>query len=249
MDEEGVVPCRLINPAKSEMGKVSKVILDNINQEIRNAIEVNQWRSTSTVIKWFKSLKDKHHRTFMIFDIVDFYPSITEKLLTDALNWAKTYVSIPAIDHTVIMHARKSILFNDANPWTKKDSKNSFDVTMGSHDGAEVCELVGLFILHNLKQHLNPADVGLYRDDGLAALRTRSGRLADMKRKEVTQLFNKFGLKVTIETNLQVVNYLDITMNLANGSFAPYRKPGDNPLFIHSHSDHPPGIIKNIPQP
>ncbi|PIK34213.1 hypothetical protein BSL78_28965 [Apostichopus japonicus] len=135
--------------------------------------------------------------------------------------WAKTYVSIPAIDHTVIMHARKSILFNDANPWTKKDSKNSFDVTIGSRDGAEVCELVGLFILHNLKQHLNPADVGLYRDDGLAALRTRSGRSADMTRKEVTQLFNKFGLKDTIETNLQVVNYLDITMNLANGSFAP----------------------------
>ncbi|PIK53411.1 putative proto-oncogene tyrosine-protein kinase receptor Ret-like [Apostichopus japonicus] len=103
-------------------GKVSKVMLDNINQEIRNTIEVNQWRSTSTITEWFKSLKDKHHRTFMIFDIVDFYPPITEKLLTDALNWAKTYVNISAIDHTVIMHARKSIFFSDANPWTKKDS-------------------------------------------------------------------------------------------------------------------------------
>ena len=34
--------CRLINPAKSELGKVSKVILDSINNSIRSATNVNQ---------------------------------------------------------------------------------------------------------------------------------------------------------------------------------------------------------------
>ena len=31
-------------------------------------------------------------------------------------------------------------------------SNSLFDVTMGSYDGAETCELVGLFILNNLGQ-------------------------------------------------------------------------------------------------
>ncbi len=31
-------------------------------------------------------------------------------------------------------------------------SNSLFDVTMGSYDGAEICELVGLFILNNLGQ-------------------------------------------------------------------------------------------------
>ena len=52
----------------------------------------------------------------------------------------------------IVKHARKSLLFNDGKPWTKKDSSSLFDVTMGSHDGAEICELVGLFILNNLGQ-------------------------------------------------------------------------------------------------
>ena len=38
---------------------------------------------------------------------------------------------------------------------------------MGSFDGAEICELVGIYILHNLSQITNKRDIGLYRDDGL----------------------------------------------------------------------------------
>ncbi|KAJ8047326.1 hypothetical protein HOLleu_06301 [Holothuria leucospilota] len=69
--------CRLINPAKSEMGKVSKVILDTINTKIRSISKVNQWRNTMSVIDWFKHIPDKDRCTFVVFDIVDFYPSIS----------------------------------------------------------------------------------------------------------------------------------------------------------------------------
>ena len=51
--------------------------------------------------------------------------------------------------------------------WIKKNS-SSFDVTMGSYDGAEVCELVGLFILNDLCNEYGKDNIGLYRDDGLA---------------------------------------------------------------------------------
>ena len=87
--------CRLINPAKSELGKVSKVILDAINNNIRSIIKVNQWKNSQSVIEWFKNIPDKPHHTFVSFDVVEFYPSITEDLLDKAILWAKSFVDIP----------------------------------------------------------------------------------------------------------------------------------------------------------
>ena len=46
----------------------------------------------------------------------------------------------------IINHARKSLLFDDSGAWVKKDGNPLFDVTMGSFDGAEVYELVGLYL-------------------------------------------------------------------------------------------------------
>ena len=47
------------------------------------------------------------------------------------------------------MHG-KSLLFCNDKTWVKKNDLSLFDVTMGSYDGAEVCELVGLFLLNIL---------------------------------------------------------------------------------------------------
>jgi len=69
--------CRLINPAKSDIGVISKTHLDLINADIRKQINVNQWRNTSEVLKWFKAIPDKSNCKFIKFDIADFYPSIS----------------------------------------------------------------------------------------------------------------------------------------------------------------------------
>ena len=45
---------------------------------------------------------------FLSFDIVDFYPSITEELLDKVISWAKTITSISDDHVAVIKHARKS---------------------------------------------------------------------------------------------------------------------------------------------
>ena len=42
-----------------------------------------------------------------------------------------------------------------------------FDVTMGSFDRAELCELVGLYILHILGEDYGKHRIGMYRDDRL----------------------------------------------------------------------------------
>ena len=55
------------------------------------------------------------------------------------------------------------------------------------------------------------------------------------------------GLKITAESNLKVVNFLDVTLDLRDNSYRPYRKPNDDPIYVHTSSNHPPHIIKQIP--
>ena len=72
---------RLINPAKNKFGPISKAILNTANKNIREALTLNQWRNTDTVINWFKGIHNKHFYKFVIFDIKEFYLSITDNLL------------------------------------------------------------------------------------------------------------------------------------------------------------------------
>ena len=55
-----------------------------------------------------------------------------------------------------------------------------FDVTMGSYDGAETCELIGLYMLSLIKPILNDK-VGLYRDDGLIACNATPKQIDSVK--------------------------------------------------------------------
>ena len=48
---------RLINPAKNELGRISKLILDKINKKISQKFQLNQWKNTDVVIDWFKQIK------------------------------------------------------------------------------------------------------------------------------------------------------------------------------------------------
>ena len=61
------------------------------------------------------------------------------------------------------------------------------------------------------------------------------------------QIFNKYGLKITIESNKKIANFLDMTLNLSNGTYLTYTKPNNIPLYINKKPNYPPQIIKNIP--
>ena len=61
-------------------------------------------------------------------------------------------------------------------------------------------------------------------------------------------MFKQKGLQIIIECNLKVVNYLDVTFNLNDGSYQPYRKPNDETHYIHIQSAHPPSITKQLPR-
>ena len=118
---------------------------------------------------------------------------------------------------------------------------------MGSFDGAEISKLVGLYIQSNLENILPKTNFGLYRDDGLILLRNLNGQQMDKKRKAIIKIFKDIGFSIDIQTNLKEVDFLDVTLNLQNGTHHPYKKPNDKLLYIHSLSNHPLQIIKQLP--
>jgi len=237
---------RLINPAKNELGRMSKVILQNINDSLRNSLALNQWKNTTDVINWFINIKEKNLCKFMIFDIKDFYPSIKEKLLNNALQFASSITPIKEKDKEIIHHSRKSLLFNNGETWMKKEG-NLFDVTMGAFDGAEVCELVGCYILSQITTKFEKNNIGLYRDDGLAVFKSLSGPQSERIKKQFQKYFKDNGLDIIIQCNMHTVDYLDVTLNLNDSSYKPYHKPDNETNYVHKDSNHPPNIIKQIP--
>ena len=128
---------RFINPAKTEIGIVSKQIVEKINKSVRETTNLQQWRNTQAVIDWFSDLKDKSDKTFIKFDIVEFYPSISEELLERTVNYAKSISAIIEQQESIIRHSRESLIFSEKSTWTKKD-RSLFDATIGSFDGAEI---------------------------------------------------------------------------------------------------------------
>ena len=242
-------PARLIIPSKTDIGKVSRKKLQVINTVVREKTGLNQWISTQQVLKWFNNLQDKEKLKFFWFDVKAFYPSITLDLLKKSINWAKTYCSITDLDEAIFIHCRRTFAFYDGKAWAKKDNPD-FDVPMGSLDGAEICEIVGLFLLNKLVQRnvgLTRENTGLYRDDGLTVTRVKESGRKNFE-GEIKKVFEEEGLLlVTAKQFTKSVDFLDVSMHLETGEHEPYRKPGPPTRYVHRDSNHPPAITRNLP--
>ena len=134
--------------------------------------------------------------------MVERYPSISEELLNRSISFARSITTINDSVFNIIHHSRKSLLCDKTSVWVKEGNNSLFDVAMGSYDGAKNCELAGLYLLNRLSTVIDKSSVGLYRDDGLAAINNPNGKKLDRTRKDITALFKEKGLSITIETNL-----------------------------------------------
>ena len=99
---------------------------------------------------------------------------------------------------------------------------------MGSWAGAEICELVGLFLRHLLRE--NSFEAILYRDDG-AVMSSNTPRQLQKLAEKILQIFSSQGSSITIEANMQVMKFLDVTLDLMQDEFRPYTKPNREPLY------------------
>ena len=130
--------------------------------------------------------------------------------------------------NNTIMNSRKAFL-------------QHFDVTEGSFDGAEICELVGLYLLNQLKDIITNRSVGVYR---ITVLSSRTNM--DRSRQNIIAFFKQPGFQITIEINLKLTDFLDIYLDLENDKFYLYRKPNDTPFYVHRESNHPLNILKQL---
>ena len=177
---------------------------------------------------------------------MEFYPSVTETILDNALSFSKQHVEISDKDLLIIKHCRKLLLYHENEARKKKNSDSCFYMTIDSYDGAEVCELVDTLVLSTLANSIPKENIGLYWDDyiGLILMRNENGQKRDRIRKEVIKIFKEIGFEIEIKTNLKVVDFLNITFNLSSDIFKPYRKPSNN---FSTSSNHPLQIIKQLP--
>ena len=112
------------------------------------------------------------------------------------------------------MQARRILLFNNGESWVKNVGDEEFDVPIGCFEGAEICGLVGIYNLCQLKNVIRKENAGLYRDDGLGVLRNLSGPEIERVRKRIIKIFKDCGLNITIKINLKTVEFLDVRFDL-----------------------------------
>ena len=93
-----------------------------------------------------------------------------------------------------------------------------FDISLGTY-GTEVCELIGIFLLNLLGQQNDTKNIGLYRDDGLSIFKNCSGLQMQKIERHLHKVFKNNSWDVIMECNMKIVNYLDVTFNLNDGTY------------------------------
>ena len=116
-----------------------------------------------------------------------------------AINQAKQHTEILDKEIDILIHAKRTLVFNGGEPWEKKGNDSGFEVKMGSLDGAETCELVVCHILSLLQQTYGKS-IGLYRDDGLG-ISTLSAKQTEKAKQHICKVFSNNGPRITIELN------------------------------------------------
>ena len=57
------------------------------------------------------------------------------------------------------------------------------------------------------------------------------GPTVERRKNKIIQLFKKHKLNITVQTNLDAVEYFDVQFDLMNLMYKPYRKPNNDPLY------------------
>ena len=121
-----------------------------------------------------------------------------------------------------------------------QEGHSQFDVTVGRSFGAECYELEP--IPSSTDSQALDIDIGFYRDVGLGVTVQKTENQVDQIKKEICKIFSSNIPKVTTEANIKVVDFLDITMDLATKQDQPFMKPNNPPPCEHKHSNPPPAI-------
>ena len=80
-------------------------------------------------------------------------------------------------------------MHHNDDSWVKKDTSVEFNVTMGSYNVVEVCEIVGIFIIDIMRKSFEKKIIGLYSDDVPSIFRNYNDHQNNKVRKDIMKLF------------------------------------------------------------
>lgn len=112
--------------------------------------------------------------------------------------------------------AQKTLIFSKEEALAKRGENGLFDITMRSFDEAEICKIVGIYLLEKLSKLFLKENIGLYRDHGLATVNSRSGQVLDRMKNDIISI-----LKLE---DLMKIYCLDDTLNLVRGKYIPFKQ-------------------------
>ena len=118
---------------------------------------------------------------------------------------------------------------------------------MSSFDGAEVYELVGLYLIDILSEEFGDSKTGLYREDGLGCFQNLFCPEFEKIKKKLCKIFKKHGSNITVECKLRITDFLNATADLQTGKYYPFREANNELLCFHKQSNHSSSITKKIP--
>ena len=107
-------------------------------------------------------------------------------------------------------------------------------------------ELVGVYLLDPLTKEFGKHNIGLNRDDGLTCFENISGSDSGKIKKKLFKTFKNNGLSITVECDLIVTSFLNMTFDLKSATLYQYRKSNNELRYMNKHSNHPPSIINQI---
>ena len=84
------------------------------------------------------------------------------------------------------------------------------------------------------------------RDDRLVVLRNANGKITDLCKKNIISIFKLVGFNINNQATLKIVELADVTFNLENGTYGPFKKPNDKLLYVHASSNNPLQITRQI---
>ena len=69
----------------------------------------------------------------------------------------------------------------------------------------------------------------------------------DQNQKAVQSIFRENELKITIQWNLEILDYSDVTFNLKDSPYCRFSKTNKKINYLHKQSNYPSTIIKQFP--
>ena len=116
---------------------------------------------------------------------------------------------------------------------SRKDNSD-FHVTKGSYGRAEVCELVGLYLLNMLTNETGKNNICLHRDDGLSCFQNVSNPDSERIKKNI----QRKRIIITVACNLAINDSLDVTFYLKSCTIPTESRTRRYSIYISNRIIH-----------